>query len=242
MQHYFVKKENNNLRFNYNDFHHVKDVMRLKNNDEIICIFENKSYLCNILYTNNDYKINVIKELESDNELPIDIILYQALIKNDKFDLILQKACELGVKEIYPLVTSRSVVKIDKDNLNKKIMRYEKIVKEAAEQSTRLVCPSINDPINIKDIEVDNETLPIIAYEKDPNVFSLQTTLKNVKSYKKVAIVIGPEGGFSKEEVDILLGKGFKEVSLGKRILRAETASFFAISVIAHYIEGVKDE
>ncbi len=242
MQHYFVKKENNNFRFNYNDFHHVKDVMRLKNNDEIICIFENKSFLCNILYTNNDYKINVIKELENDNELPIDIILYQALIKNDKFDLIIQKACELGVKEIYPLITSRSVVKIDKDNLNKKIMRYEKIVKEAAEQSTRLVCPSINEPINIKDIEIEKDTLPIIAYEKDQNVFSLQNILKDVKSYKKVAIVIGPEGGFSIEEINMLLNKGFKEVSLGKRILRAETASFFAISIISHYIEGVKDE
>ena len=242
MQRYFVNQINNRFRLTDGDFHHVKDVMRLKNDEQLICVYENKAYLCKINYLKDDYVLDIIEELNEDKELNKQIILYQALIKNDKFDLIIQKACELGVSHIYPLITSRCVVKINESNINNKLNRYEKIIKEACEQSRRNIRPTMMPCINIQDIEVADDTLCLIAYEKDGDYHSFANVLKNIDAYSRVAIAIGPEGGFAQAEVDALLAKGFKSVSLGKRILRAETAAIYALSVLSYVIEGQNDD
>lgn len=240
MQRYFVKKENEKLILNDSDFHHIKNVMRMKNNDKMICVFENQSFLCSINFTNNSYEINIIEEITKDVELNRQVILYQALIKNDKFDMVIQKATELGVSDIVPTIFSRSVVKVDDNKKDNKLLRYEKIIKEACEQSHRQIMPKIHNYLNVKKITLDDDTLGLIAYENNNNYNSFYENLKNINDYKKIAIVIGPEGGFSEDEVTYLQSIGFKNISLGKRILRSETASLYALSVISYYLEGVK--
>ena len=239
MQRYFVSKENEKFVLNSNDFHHIKDVMRIKSNGNIICICDNHSYLCSIEYDNSSYDIKIIEEITKDVELTKDVILYQALIKNDKFDLVIQKATELGVTDIVPTAFSRSVVKVEKEKQESKINRYNKIVKEACEQSHRQILPVIHPYIDVKKIKLDEDTLGLIAYENNGNYHSFYEALKDINNYRKIAIVIGPEGGFSDDEVSYLKNEGFKSISLGKRILRSETASMYALSVIGYYLEGM---
>ena len=238
MQRYFVSKENDSFILSNSDYHHVKDVMRIKDDGKLICVYENKSYLCSINYFDNAYKINVIEEITKDVELNKKVILYQAVIKNDKFDLVMQKATELGVSDIVPTIFSRSVVKVDDSKKDNKLNRYEKIVKEACEQSHRLVLPVIHNYQKVKTIKLDDDTLGLIAYENNGDYTSFNNALKDIDKYNKVAIIVGPEGGFSNDEVDYLVKAGFKNISLGKRILRSETASMYALSVISFYLES----
>ena len=238
MQRYFVSKVNDKFVLSDNDFHHIKNVMRIKNNDHIVCVYDNHSYICQINYIANNYELNIIEEITKDVELNKQVILYQALIKNDKFDLVIQKSTELGVSTIVPTVFSRSVVKVDDSKKDNKLFRYEKIVKEACEQSRRQSLPFIDNYTKVKNIKLDDDTLGLIAYENNGDYKSLSNALNELDKYNKVAIVIGPEGGFSEDEVSYLQSIGFKNVSLGKRILRSETASMYLLSVLAFYIEG----
>ncbi len=239
MQRYFVKKVNQEFQLQESDFHHIKDVMRIKENGEIICVCEEKSFLCHIHYISHSYKIEIIKEITQDTELSKKVILYQALIKNDKMDFVIQKATELGMSDLYPTVFARSVIKIEKNKEESKISRYEKIVKEACEQSHRQVLPTIHPYLAIKDIILDENTLGLMAYENNDLKNSFSLALKDIICYDKIAIIIGPEGGFSEEEVYLLTQKGFRSISLGKRILRSETAALYALSVIAYHLEGM---
>ena len=238
MQRYFVNKKNDKFILTDLDFHHIKDVMRIKSNGEIICVYDNKSYLCTITYNNSSYDIKIVNECDNDVELSKDVILYQAVIKNEKFDLVVQKACELGVKEIVPTIFERSVVKVDNKNIENKLTRYNKIIKEACEQSHRQLLANIRPFINLKNIKEDDETLKILAYENNNDQHSLKNILNKIDNYKRIAIVIGPEGGFTIDEVNYLLSIGFISVSLGKRILRSETASIALLAIIASYLEG----
>lgn len=238
MQYYFVTQKEQQFILSDNDFHHLKNVMRMKENDHIVCIFKQKSYLCAIHYHKNSYTIEVIKELESIQELPIQIELYQALIKNDKFDFVIQKATEIGVFKIIPVICEHSIIKADLDKQQNKLQRYQKIIKEACEQSRRTFLPTITSFMMIKDIQLDQDTLGLVAFENEKIQHSLKIPLSKIHQYKKVAIVIGPEGGFSKNEITLLMNKGFQCVSLGSRILRSETAAIFACSVLAYHIEN----
>jgi len=167
-------------------------------------------------------KGKVIKDTKEDNELKTSITVIMSLIKNDKFDLTIQKLTELGVKRIVPYYSNRCVVKPSND---KKIERLKKIVKEAAEQSHRNIIPEITDYTTFKDIDRYKSKYNYIAYEKEED--SSQLSFDD-----SVTIVIGPEGGFEVEEVNAFKDKGFKSISLGKRILRAETAAIYLTSII----------
>ena len=238
MQRYFVSKENNNFILKDSDLHHIKNVMRLKSGDNIICVYENHSYLCSINYTKENYSITVLDNLSKDVELDKKVILYQALIKNDNFDLVVQKATEIGASIIVPTIFKRSVIKIDNNKKDSKIERYNKIVKEASEQSHRQKLPTIAQYINVKDIKLDKNTLGLMAYENNQDSYSFKNSLYELDGYQNIAVVIGPEGGFEQDELDYLLSVGFKSISLGKRILRSETAAIYALSVISYYLEG----
>ena len=158
-----------------------------------------------------------------ENELSTDITVILSLIKNDKFDYALQKLTELGVKRIVPFKANRSVVKEGKGT--NKLDRFRKIVREASEQSHRNIIPEICDFADIKDIDKYLSEINLIAYEKETvNLPSLKTN--------SVTIVIGPEGGFEDGEVNEFIKHGFVSVSLGNRILRAETAALYLTSVI----------
>ena len=177
-------------------------------------------FLCEL----KDDKAFIKEKLDENNECEIDITVIMSLIKNDKFDFAIQKLTEIGVKRIVPYVARRSVVKQGKGN--NKLDRLKKIAREASEQSHRNVIPEICDFIDIKDLEKYKSEVNLIAYEKEEKLIS---DLKNIKS---VSIIIGPEGGFEKEEVEEIVDLGFSSISLGKRILRAETAAIYLSSLL----------
>ena len=238
MQRYFIKKCEDKYRLQDGDFHHVKDVMRIKSGENIICILDGVSYMSTINYRNDDYEIILGDVLSNDNELNKKVIMYQALIKNDNFDFIIQKATELGVTDFYPVIFKRSVVKVNKDNYNSKLERYKKIIKEASEQSRRNVQMKIHNFIDVCNIKLHENELGLFAYENNKDKKALAKALDNIDKYESISYIVGPEGGFENSEVEYLERAGFLNVSLGNRIFRSETASIFGLSLIVHYIEG----
>lgn len=235
MQHYFLEKKHEELCLQESDIHHVLHVMRMKDNDKIIGIYAGKQYLCSLSIKNNSIKLLIEKELAINNENEKKIILYQAVIKNDKFDLIVQKACELGVDSLVPTIFKYSVVNVQGKEDNK-IKRYNKIIKEACEQSHRNNLMKIENYINLKDIKINEDTLALMAYENEQkNILSENLNFDN---YKNIAILIGPEGGISSDEINYLTSIGFKSISLGKRILRSETAAICSLSIINYLLEA----
>ena len=237
MQQYFVERINGEFRLNEKDLYHLKVVMRVKENDEICVICENKAYVCSFHYTNKDYFLTEMYELNNNPELDKEINLYQALIRNENFDLVIQKSTELGVSNIIPTVFERNVVKITDDKLESKLKRFNTISKGASEQSRRLKVPSVLNPIKVSDINLSDGEIGLVAYEKDENTKSIKELESEIRSSSKVSIVIGPEGGITPKEYQTLLDKGFKSVSLGKRILRSETASLSLLSILGYIIE-----
>ena len=178
--------------------------------------------------------IKIIKKLDEDSELKNHVTLYYCLSKGDKNDLVIQKATELGVKRIVLVSSKRCVVKYDNKNVDKKLERFKKIAKEASEQSHRLLIPDIEGPLDLKKLDkVIQEKNLLVAYEgnKDDKAFYIN------KDIDSIGILIGPEGGLDLEEIKYLNNIGFINISLGKRILRTETAAIYALSVISNILE-----
>lgn len=241
MQYYFVSQKEGKFQLTKEDYHHVKNVMRLKENDHLVCVYEQKKYLCAIHYIKDSYWFETLNEMEPTKELPLQIELYQALIKNDKMDWVIQKVTEIGVTKIIPMMCKRCIVKIEENKQETKLIRYQKIIKEACEQSHRSVMPAISEFIDLKDIQLEKNTLGLVAYEQEMQMKDW-TSLIQPQVHQKIAILIGPEGGFEKEEIELLKNKGFHCISLGSRILRSETAAIYACSVLAHHLEYQKEE
>ncbi len=237
MQRYFAQVNQNKVLLTEDDINHVIHVMRNKVGDEIEVVFNNKLFLCKI----NSIKpldIVVIEELSSDNNTK-DITLFYTLAKGEKISFVIQKATELGAKNIILFASIRCVVKLDNDDFNKKLPRYIKIAKEASEQSLRLDIPNILGvyPINKLPKEYLKGNL-YVAYEKEiGSTSSFYDELLNVKKDEPIGIAIGPEGGFEPSEIETLNALGFKNASLGSRILRTETAAVYALSVIGFMLE-----
>ena len=177
----------------------------------------------------------IIKEMES-TELNVKITLFQGLPKKDKMELIIQKAVELGVFNIVPVDMKNCIVKLKDED--KKISRWQEISEAAAKQSKRNIIPKIEKLMKIKDLKdkIKDYDLCIVAYE-DENNTTLKDILNKNKNAKNIALIIGPEGGISKEEVQLLNENGAKTASLGKRILRTETAGISMISMITYEFE-----
>ena len=235
MQRYFVKEKNNDtFILTQDDSHHVINVMRMNIKDNIEVVFDNKLYICEIIELNTPVKCKIIEEKESIERSIPKVIIVQALVKEQKMDYILQKACELGVYKIIPVNAERSVVKLDNDK--KKIDRWNKILKEASEQSKRCDIPILDK------IYKFNEVLNLDFKEKficstKENKKLLKSTLSKININDTIVYVIGPEGGFSPSEEDILIENGYTPVSLGSNVLRTETASLFIMSAINYEFE-----
>ena len=148
----------------------------------------------------------------------------------------MQKATELGVRKVALIASERTVVKYDEKDIDKKLVRFNKIMKEASEQSHRIILPALLGIFNLKNLpkEVFSD-LNYVAYEKDANDTS--GAFSNLSKGKSISILIGPEGGFSEQEINHLTNQGFIRTSLGKRILRAETAAIYSLSVIGYLLE-----
>ena len=236
MQRYFASLlDKEHIKLESEDEHHLLHVMRMKKDDEIEVVANDKLFLCRIENV-NPLNIYIVHEINSDVELNEDVTLLFALTKGDRTDLVVQKATELGVKKIALIQSERTVVRYEEKDIAKKCARYQKIMKEASEQSHRLVVPTLLGIYNLKKLpkEVYSD-LNYVAYEKDAN--DVEGSFKGLTKGKSVTILVGPEGGFSREEIDMLVNQGFIRTSLGKRILRAETAAIYALSVIGYLLE-----
>lgn len=226
MQRYFAIDKDLNLR--QTDYHHIKNVMRMKDEDIIEVVYNSTVYKCKV-YPNKK-RIEVVEEEKMIDNLPNVTICFPVL-KEQKIDYILQKATEVGAKNFILFDSKRSVVKIDKSSSLKKITRWETICKEASEQSLRITIPSILGIFNIKEISKLDYDLKILCTlnEKTKNIKKI---LQNKTNYDTILIVTGPEGGFDKTEEEILINNGFISASLGNTVLRAETAPVVALSMI----------
>ena len=233
------------------DVNHISNVLRLKLNDKILISSKDenqeieRTYVSQIIKFSKDSVVcKIIDIVAKSVESNINIDLFQGLPKADKMEYIIQKTTELGVKKIIPVNMSRCVVKIDNKSEGKKITRWQKIAEVAAKQSKRDVIPKIENILKIEDIckNIDKYDIILLAYENESNITlkdELLTLKKNINSDKKlnIGIVIGPEGGLSDIEVDKLIKANAKRVSLGKRILRTETAPIVMISDIIYEFE-----
>lgn len=231
MQQYFIESNinlNETVTLNREQAFHICTVLRMKSDDLIRVVdSSNEIYLCKIITVSKSECIVLpIELLDEDNEMKTKVTLIMSLIKKDKWDFLLMKATELGVYRIVPYEAKRSVVKAS-DN---KLERWTKIVTEASEQSKRNRVPIVEEVIKIKDIKNYVSDLNMVAYEKEKG--SSNTLSSVINSQESITIVIGPEGGFDDSEIEVLNDLGFINVSLGKRILRAETAAFYALSLI----------
>lgn len=234
MQRYFAKVNNDTVFLSDDDCHHLLNVLRAKVGEKIEVVGEGKLYLASIVKV-SPLDIKVIESLNDNSELSAKVTLYYCLSKGDKNEFVIQKATELGASKIVLVSSKRCVVKYDNKDVDKKIVRFTKIAKEAAEQCHRLIVPEVIGPISVDQIGNDSiEDARFVAYEEESQhspSFSING------DEKSIAVFIGPEGGIDEKEIEKLNSFGFKNVSLGNRILRTETAAVYAISVISNYLE-----
>lgn len=234
MQQYFgVSKKDNTLLLNQNDLNHIKTVMRMKENDEIIVVYENKSYICSL---NKDLMSANIKEIFKEYKEKNNFKVYVPLLSEEKMSFILQHGTELGIMEFVVVMYSHCKYKLPKKDFDKKLTRWNKILKEAAEQSYRLEKPKLEKIIEIKDVESDANVNILCSLDKN-NVKQLTDVLTLDNCSDTMNIVFGPEGGLSNIEEDILVEKGYTKTSLGDDVLRTETVPLM-IASIKKYLEG----
>ena len=243
MYNFFVDKSNvsnTTAVISGNDFNHIKNVLRMRVGDEFLISVDGVSSLCKLSAFENDSVIaEIIAEDYLDTKLPIEIYLFQGLPKSDKMELIIQKAVELGVNKIIPVEMKRCVVKLDGKNKVSKVSRWQLIAESAAKQSKRNEIPRVLNVLTYNQaLEMAKELdLFIVPYENKNGMQSTISAIKEIKKGYKVGVLIGPEGGFEDSEAKLSESFGGKLISLGKRILRAETASITALSMLMLYAE-----
>lgn len=225
-----------------NDVNHIKNVLRMKPGDELAVSngIDGKEYRVGIVSLGADEiecELRFVKE--HGMELPCEITLFQGLPKGDKMELIIQKAVELGVSEIVPVAMARSVVKLDEKKATAKVKRWQTISEAAAKQSKRGIIPQVQNVMSYKAAmsyakDIDVKLLP---YELAEGMEKTKALIETIKPGQKIAIFIGPEGGFAAEEVELAKEGDFEIITLGKRILRTETAGMTLLSILMYQLE-----
>ena len=227
-----------------NDVNHIKNVLRMQPGEEIAVSNgeDGKEYRCGIETLGEDEIVCSLRFVKEDGvELSSKIYLFQGLPKADKMELIVQKAVELGVYEIIPVSTKRAVVKLDEKKAKSKITRWQTISEAAAKQSKRRIVPQIHTVMSFKEAVNYAKDMPVklIPYELAEGMEKTRELISNLKPGEDVAIFIGPEGGFEESEIQIALENRIEPITLGKRILRTETAGFTVLSWIMYQLEGM---
>lgn len=225
------------------EVNHIENVMRLKPGEEISVSIggDGKEYRYGIeSYTEDSVlcRLRFVKDKEV--ELPVKVLLFQGLPKADKMDLIVQKAVELGAAEIIPVSMERCVVKLDAGKAAKKTARWQTIAESAASQSRRSIIPRVLAPMSMKEaVEYAKEQteVRVIPYELQEDDGSVKQYLESLKEGQSVSIFIGPEGGFAPGEVELAKEAGIRPISLGRRILRTETAGLAILSWLIYILE-----
>ena len=245
MQQFFAEPSwirENKIYMQGSDVNHIRNVLRMKPGEDVrVNDGRGKTYLCCISsYEEQTAVLDILKELDSDTELPSRIILFQGLPKGDKMEWIVQKAVELGAYSIVPFAAKRSVVKLDEKKAAKKQARWQLIAKGAAEQSGRGIIPEVSAVQTFTEAlrmagELD---VVLIPYELEEGMKETARVLENIECGQSVGIFIGPEGGFEEEEVERAKEAGAYAITLGKRILRTETAGLTTLSVLMYHLES----
>ena len=224
------------------DVNHIKNVLRMKIGEEIAVSngIDGKEYRCGIEEFGEDEVICTLRFVKEDGvELPSKIYLFQGLPKADKMELIIQKAVELGVYEIIPVAAKRAVVKLDEKKAKSKIVRWQGIAEAAAKQSKRAIIPEIKNVMSMKEAIAYAQSIDVklIPYELAENISKTKKIIGGLQPGQSVAIFIGPEGGFEEKEITDAMENGITPITLGKRILRTETAGFTVLSWLMYHFE-----
>lgn len=247
MQRFFVEthqieEENHCIHVTGADVNHIKNVLRMKQGEELwISDGGTKEYRCEIeSLGDEEVLLHIIYAQEPNYELPNRIYLFQGLPKADKMELIIQKAVELGAYAIVPVETKRCVVKLDEKKAAKKTARWQQIAESAAKQSKRMLIPNVHQVLSFKEALKYAESMDIrlIPYELAKGMQETKEILAAIEQGQSIGIFIGPEGGFEEKEVEAAISEGAKPITLGKRILRTETAGLAILSVLMFQLEN----
>jgi 16S rRNA (uracil1498-N3)-methyltransferase len=243
MQRYFVEPHlfsEHEVTITGDDVHHIVNVMRSEIGQEIIvCDGQGRAALARLAqFSAKEVKAEIVQALDKQSELPIRVTIAQGLPKGDKMEWILQKGTELGAFAFFPFSSERTIVKLDQKKEGKKLERWGKIVKEAAEQSHRSILPKILPPLSYKQAvaAAGNYTRCVIAYEKEQGS-TLHHVFATLAPGDSLLVFVGPEGGFTDDEVALAEAAGILPVTFGPRILRTETASQYLLSAVSYHFE-----
>ncbi len=222
------------------DAHHISRSLRMAPKEKIeACDSEGYVYFCELTeFTDKEVFARVLEESKAQSEPKYEIILFQALPKSDKMETIIQKTTECGVTKIVPFRSERCIVKLDSKDAEKKRERWQKIAEGGAKQSGRGIIPQINSVLNFEEaIKMAMDSSLVIFCNEREDKATLKDALRKERINGKISVIIGAEGGFSVKEADYIVERGAESVSLGKRILRCETAPTFVLSCIAYETE-----
>ena len=245
MHRFFVEEPamgENSITITGGDVNHIKNVLRMAVGDKI-CVINgqnNKEYYCEITAVGNDAVDTRICEIrESDQELGNEVVLFQGLPKSDKMELIIQKAVELGVHTIVPVSTDRTVVKLDAKKEANKRKRWMSISESAAKQSGRLRIPEVTPVVSYREaLEMAKKMdVRLIPYELAEGMEKTRELMSSIQPGQSVAVFIGPEGGFESSEIEKAMEIGAWPITLGKRILRTETAGLVTLARLVYNLE-----
>lgn len=224
------------------DVNHIKNVLRMKQGEFLLlCDCCGKDYHCTIQDLDGhviEAKVHEVKDTET--ELATRIYLFQGLPKKDKMELIVQKAVELGVTEVIPVMMKRTIVKLeDKKKEAKKIERWQSIATSAAKQSNRGVIPTVSEVVTYKEAlqRAKEMDLVLLPYENEDGMTGTREIIKSIRGKKSIGVFIGPEGGYEESEIEMAKELDMKPVTLGKRILRTETAGLAMLSILMFELE-----
>ncbi len=224
------------------DVNHITNVLRMKQGEKIRVSDESgRAYFCHVEEFLSDEVWAIIDEIdEKGTELENRIILYQGLPKGDKMELIIQKAVELGVAEVTPVAMKNCVMKLDEKKVDKKIARWQAIAESAAKQSKRTVIPKINKPLSYKLAIEDAKQLDtvLVPYENERGMEATRQIMWDLKEVQSIGIFVGPEGGFAQSEIELADSCGMHRISLGRRILRTETAGLATLAMLVFSLDS----
>lgn len=247
MYQFFVEPEQvdrNDIMITGPDVNHIKNVLRMQVGDEVNVVVngDDREYRCKLeAFSDKWVMLKLMFVKQSNVELPCKVYLFQGLPKSDKMELIIQKTVELGVYELIPVATDRSVVKLDKNKEAARVRRWNAISEAAAKQSKRAIIPKVRGLMDFNEAMeyCQGMDVRLIPYElSDMDDFShTRKIIGNIKKDQKVAIFIGPEGGFSEDEIGLANGCGLIPITLGHRILRTETAGMVVMSWLVYDLE-----
>lgn len=244
MYQFFVDPHNingNKIIIDGADVNHIKNVLRMRPGEEIAVSngIDGKEYRCGIVNISDVVECELRFVKEDGVELLSKITLFQGFPKGDKMEFIVQKAVELGVYEIVPVFMKRSIVKLDEKKAASRVNRYQGIAEAAAKQSKRAIVPKIHSCVTMKEaIQLAKEMdIVLVPYELAENMSSTRKILSGIEADKSIGFFIGPEGGIDGEEIVALRDIGAKEITLGKRILRTETAAMTLLSWFVYLLE-----